>query len=217
LAYAEASRGLNQPEAAIDATCERILLDAGRVDEAYEKYALTANGSSTGLATFRAIIRKYPNRDPKKVLVDLATSSGDPGRWFAAAKDAGFLDLALQFANAGRTDPRTLSRASRDLVNKDAQFCLRIGRLAIERILEGYGYELTNIDVTAAYSHFMAAAGVLGIAAEARADVLAIATKQPRVAFSDILIRRCSLDPQECATPTKTIVMERPKWTRRTR
>jgi hypothetical protein len=217
LAYAEASRGLNQPEAAIDAACERILLDAGRVDEAYEKYALTANGSSTGLATFRVIIRKYPNRDPKKVLADLATSSGDAGRWFAAAKDAGFLDLALQFANTGRTDPRTLSRASRDPVNQDAQFCLRVGRLAIQRILEGYGYELTSVDVADAYNHFMAAAEALGIGAEARADVLAIAMKQPKAAFSDILIRRCSLDPQECGAPPKTIVTERPKWRGRTR
>jgi hypothetical protein len=45
LAYSEASRGLNQPDAAIDAACERILLDAGREAEAYEKYALTANVS----------------------------------------------------------------------------------------------------------------------------------------------------------------------------
>jgi hypothetical protein len=44
--YAEASRGLNQPDAAIDAACEEILLDLGRADEAYERYALTANGSS---------------------------------------------------------------------------------------------------------------------------------------------------------------------------
>ncbi len=151
LAYAEASRGLNQPDPAIDAACERILLDIGRVDEAYEKYALTANGSSTGLATFRAIVKKYPGRDPKKILLDLAASSGDPGRWFAAAKDAGFLDLALEFANTGRTDPRTLSRASRDLLKKDARFCLEVGRLAIQRILEGYGYELTGIDVLDAY------------------------------------------------------------------
>jgi hypothetical protein len=60
LAYAEASRGLNQPDAAIDAACEKVLLDVGRVDEAYDKYALTANSSSTGLATFRTIVRKYP-------------------------------------------------------------------------------------------------------------------------------------------------------------
>jgi hypothetical protein len=48
LAYAEASRGLNQPDTSIDAACEKILLDLGRVDEAYAKYALTANAPSTG-------------------------------------------------------------------------------------------------------------------------------------------------------------------------
>ena len=36
LAFAEASRGLNQPDMAIDAACEKILLDIGRVDEAYD-------------------------------------------------------------------------------------------------------------------------------------------------------------------------------------
>ena len=129
LAFAEAPRGLNQPNIAIDAVCERMLLDAGRIDEAYEKYALGANVSSTGLATFRAIARKYPGRDLKKILVKLAASSGDPGRWFAAAKDAGFLDLALEFANTGRTDPRTLSRAFAQSAQKGFPF-LHAGRPA---------------------------------------------------------------------------------------
>jgi hypothetical protein len=214
LAFAEASRGLNQPNMAIDAACEKILLDIGRVDEAYDKYAMTANSSSTGLATFRTIVKKYPGRNPKKVLLDLATSSGEPGRWFAAAKDAGFLDLALEFANTGRTDPRTLSRASRDFLKKDARFCLQVGRLAIQRILEGYGYELTGIDVVDAYNHFMAAAQTLGIASQARADVLAIATKQPGAA-SDILISQCSVDPHACEAPGKAIITEQRTWTRR--
>jgi hypothetical protein len=214
LAYAEASRGLNQPDAAIDAACEKILLDLGRVDEAYEKYALTANSSSTGLATFRAIVKKYPGRDPKEILLDLATSTGEPGRWFAAAKDAGFLDLALEFANTGRTDPRTLSRASRDFLQKDARFCLEAGRLAIQPILEGYGYELTSMDVIDAYEHFMAAAQTLGIVLEARADLLAMATKQPGTA-SDILIRQCSVQPQERDAPARAITTEQRTWTRR--
>ena len=215
LAYAEASRGLNQPDPDIDPACERILLDSGREDEAYEKYALTANGSSTGLATFRAIVKKYSGRDPKKVLLDLAASSGDAGRWFAAAKDAGFLDLALEFANTGRTDPCTLSRASRDLVKEDARFSLEVGRLAIQRILEGHGYELTGIDVLDAYHHFMAAALSLGIAAEARADVLAIAKKQPGAAFSDVLIRQCSLAPHVSEAPGMKLATEQRTWTRR--
>ena len=214
LAYAEASCGLNQPDAAIDAACEKILLDLRRVDEAYEKYALAANGSSTGLATFRAIVKKYPGRDPRKILLDLATSSGEPGRWFVAAKDAGFLDLALEFANTGRTDPRTLSRASRDLLKQDARFCLEVGRLAIQRILEGYGYELTGMDVIDAYNHFMAAAQTLGTASQARADVLVIATKQPGAA-SDILIRRCSVDSRASEAPGRAITTEQRTWTRR--
>jgi hypothetical protein len=214
LAFAEASRGLNQPDAAIDAACEKILLDVGRVDEAYEKYALTANGSSTGLATFRAIIKKYPTGDPKKILLDLATSSGEPGRWFAAAKDAGFLDLALEFAKTGRTDPRTLSRASRDLLKEDVRFCLEVGQLAIQRIVEGYGYELTGMDVIDAYKHFMAAAQTLGIASQCRAEVLAMATKQPG-AVSDILIRQCSIEPQEREAPARAITTEQRTWTKR--
>lgn len=194
LAYAEASRGLNQPDAAIDAACQTILLDASRADEAYEKYALTANVSSTGLATFRAIIRKYPNREPKRILLDLAALSGDPGRWFAAAKNAGFLDLALEFANKGQTDPCTLSRASRDLLEDDARFCLLVARLAIQRILDGHGYELTSRDVIDAYGHFMAAADKLGVAALARNDLLAMArnAKRSGAVFSDTLIRYCS-------------------------
>ena len=194
LAYAEASRGLNQPDGAIDAACEKILLDAGRTHEAYEKYALTASVSSTGLATFRAIARKYPSHDPKKILLDLATSSGDPGRCFAAAKDAGFLDLAVEFAATGRTDPRTLSRASRDLIEKHPEFCFRVGRLAIQRILEGYGYELTGSDVIDAYDYFMAAADKLGVAAHARNDVLAMATmaQEKGAVFGATLIRECS-------------------------
>lgn len=214
LAYAEASRGLNQPEAAIDAACEKILLDLGRVDEAYERYALTANCSSTGLATFRAIAEKYPGHDPKRILLDLAKSSGEPGWWFAAAKDAGFLDIALEFAKAGPTDPRTLSRASCDLLNNDGRFSLEVGRLALQRMIEGYGYELTGIDVIGACKHFMAAAETFGIAAQARVDLLAMATKHGE-AVSDILIRHCSVDPQAYPPVTKARVTEQRKWTRR--
>lgn len=194
LAYAEASRGLNQPDTAIDAACERILLDAGRETEAYEKYALTASGSSTGLATHRKITKKYPARDQKRILLDLGELDGDSGHWFAAAKDAGFLDLALEFAQTGRTDPRTLSRASRDLLEKDAKFCLRVGRIAIQRMLEGYGYELTGVDVIDAYGHFLRAAEKLGATQDARNDILSMATKakQSGTPFADVLIRQCA-------------------------
>jgi hypothetical protein len=159
-------------------------------------------------------VRKYPGRDPKKILLDLATSSGEPGRWFAAAKDAGLLDLALEFANAGRTDPRTLSRASRDFLKKDVRFCLEVDRLAVQRIIEGYSYELTGIDVLDAFNHYIAAAETLGIALQARADVLAMATKQPGTS-SDILIRQCSVVPRQREAPARAITTEQRTWTRR--
>ena len=177
LSYAEASRGLNQPDRSIDAACERILLDAGRAEEAYLRYALTAGETATGLGTFRAIARKYSNRDPRGILADLAESSGDPGRYFAAAKDAGFYDLALRFAGEGRTDPRTLSRASRDFAGKEPQFAMTVGRLALERFLQGYGYEVTSLDVQDAYRHFIAGAEELGLGQAAIRDALAMANQ----------------------------------------
>lgn len=171
LAYAEASRGLNIPNSAVDAECEEILLAAGRRGEAYARYALTASQANTGLATFRQIAKKYPEIDPQRILTDLADSSGDPGRWFAAAKDARHLDLALRFATTGRTDPKTLSRASRDFLESDPMFALRVGRLAVERILAGYGYEITALDLAAAVDHSLAAACQLGVEADAKNDL----------------------------------------------
>lgn len=171
LAYAEASRGLNIPNSAVDAECEQILFAAGRREEAYARYALTANQANTGLATFRQIAKKYPEIDPQRILTDLAEASGDPGRWFAAAKDAGHLDLALRFATTGRTDPKTLSRASRDFLESDPTFALRVGRLAVDRILAGYGYEITALDLAVALEHFLAAARRLGVEGDARRDL----------------------------------------------
>lgn len=217
VAYAEASRGLNQPDGAIDAACEQILLDAGRVDEAYDKYALTAHAAATGLATYRAIARRYTARDPKQILLDLAESSSDPGRWFAAAKDAGFPDLALEFAANGRTDPRTLSRAARDFLDEDARFSLKVGRMAIQRILDGYGYELIGADAIDAYRHFIAAAERLRVPDAARQDVLAPATKanERGAIFGGLLIRCCSNDPPAYATEPIVQPVRSSAWPRK--
>lgn len=94
---------------------------------------------------------------------------------------------------------------------------MQVGQLAIQRILEGYGYELTSTDVIDAYQHFMAAAQKLDIAAQARNDVLAIAVKakQNGTAFSDTLIRLCSPGPQVHAVPEKTTIIEQRTWTRK--
>jgi hypothetical protein len=193
LAYAEASRGLNQPGTVVDAVCERIVLDLGRPEEAYETFALTANQSPTRIATFRAIMGKYPGRDPRKIPSDLAASSGESGRWFAAAKDPGFRDLAFQFARSDHTDPRTLCRASGALAGKGARFSLEASRLAVRRAVEGYGYELTTADLMDDHRHLMAATPILGVTSQVRAIVLAGTAERPG-GFSDLLIRHFTAD-----------------------
>nr|WP_281720645.1 hypothetical protein [Nitrosomonas nitrosa] len=47
------------------------------VDEAYRRYAVEANQRTTNLATFRAIVKKYPNKPPQDILRDLIASTSD--------------------------------------------------------------------------------------------------------------------------------------------
>jgi hypothetical protein len=108
--YAEASRGLNDNPIAIARACEDILLSSGLADEAYARYAIAANQGTTFLATFRAIAKKYPTQAPAKLLVALVASTpGEEGKWFAAAKDAGLYDEAIALAQRTPCDPRTLT------------------------------------------------------------------------------------------------------------
>ena len=44
----------------------------------------------------------------------VASQPGQEGKWFAAAKDSGFFELAIELANRSPSDPRTLIRAARD-------------------------------------------------------------------------------------------------------
>lgn len=159
LRYAQASGGVTDSPGAIARACEEILLSSGLADEAYERYALAATRRSTYLATFRALARKYPHLPPERVLRDLADSTpGEEGKWFAAAKDAGLFDLAVQLAGQSPCDPRTLTRAARDFAEENPGFAIEAGVAALRWLVEGYGYEITNIDVREAYNETMRAA-----------------------------------------------------------
>lgn len=67
-----------------------------------------------------------------------------------------------------------------------------VGRLALERLLQGYGYEVTFLDFLEAYRHFIAASEKLGLGDCAIRDALGMANeakaKQP-TAFADTLLR----------------------------
>jgi len=91
LRYAKEIRDINCPSSAIPSACESILLESGMALMAYHRYAIKANKHNTRLATFRPIVKKCPHKDQPDILNDLVASTpGEEGKWFAAAKSAGY-------------------------------------------------------------------------------------------------------------------------------
>ena len=163
LRFAEDSRGLNEPDLIISEACEEILLASGMAEEAYSRYAFEANQKMTYLATFRAVAKKYPYKEPADILRDLVASTpGNEGKWFAAAKSAGLYDEAIELANQSPCDPKTLTRAGRDMEATNPRFAVEAGVAALRWLVEGYGYDITGMDVWAAYDHTMQAAESAG-------------------------------------------------------
>jgi hypothetical protein len=172
LRYAEECRSPWASDHEVDSVCEEILLSSGLTDEAYARYGLRSNQGGTYLATFRAVAKKYPHKAAGEVLADLVkTTPGDEGKWFAAAKDAGLYDDALVLASRSPCDPRTLSRAARDHAEKQPAFAVGAGLLALYWLVQGYGYDITSVDVWDAYRATISAADHHGITAEARERV----------------------------------------------
>lgn len=160
--YAEASRGLNQPDPLIDQACEEILISSGLHEEAYRRYGLSAAVGNSFIARFRAVAKRYPMKDKSQILADLiATTPGEEGKWFATAKELKFCDLALELANQTPCDPKTLTRAARDYFDTEPAFALGCAMAALRWLSEGWGYEVTSADVAEAYDRAMDAASRL--------------------------------------------------------
>jgi len=157
--YAEASRGLNQPDAAIDQACEEILISSGLHEEAYQRYGLSAAVGNSYIGRFRAVAKRYPMKVPSQILADLiATTPGEEGKWFATAKDLKLYDLALDLANRTPCDPKTLTRAARDYLDAEPAFALGSAMAALRWLSEGWGYEVTSADVVETYDRALDAA-----------------------------------------------------------
>jgi tetratricopeptide (TPR) repeat protein len=179
IAYAEASRGINDSPVAIAIACEAILLASGRVEEAYRRYALAATQGTSYLTTYRALVRKYPQKRPEELLGDLvATTPGDEGKWFATAKELGLFGEAIRLANQAPCDPKTLTRAARDFADVRPEFAVEAGLAALHWLAEGYGYEITGADVWAAYMNTMKAAEQAGRAGEVRDRIRALVARE---------------------------------------
>ncbi len=161
IAFAEARRVDGYGEWQIIKFCERILLEAGREEEAYRDYGLLAADGNTYLSVFRTTVKQYPKLNPRQILLDLISTRGGKGKWFAAAKSAGFLDVALDCAAVGTSEPATLIRAARDFMDKEPGFSAQIALQAIQDLLAGKGYEPTPSDSVAAFDLAVAAASRL--------------------------------------------------------
>ena len=174
LAKGEPAKAIQYAEAtdsdswnAIPEFCETILLDTGYVEEAYSRYAMAAANGTTNLAIFRSIRKKYPAMDSERILRDLAASKpGQEGKWFAAAKDAGLYDLAIDLVQQSPTDPRTLIRAGEDFAQRQPEFALAASLAAISYIAQGHGYEMTGMDVLSAWQAAAEAGKTLGMTSE---------------------------------------------------
>lgn len=176
---AEGSRGAWASDQDIDSLCEEMLLDSGLVDEAYRRYGLGANRAGTYLAWFRAVAKRYPKKTASEILSDLVASTpGDEGKWFAAAKSAGLYDEAVRLALLTPCDPRTLTRAARDFAENNPAFAIEAGLAALHWLVQGYGYEITGADVWAAYSNTLQAAEKHGMVDSTRERVRQLVDKE---------------------------------------
>lgn len=124
---------------------EDLLLNAGRRQEAFERYALLANQAHTHLATYRALAKKYPEI-PASDLLDrlVASTPATPGKWFATAKTLKLYAEATRLAWASPCDPKTLLRAARDNIVKQPAFAMESALAALHWMAQGHGYELTT-------------------------------------------------------------------------
>ena len=171
LKFAEKCRSPND-EHRIDRDCEDFLISIGEVERAYKQYAMRTNESNTRINTFRAVAKKYPNKDKAEILMDLIGSTpGSEGKWFATARKLGFMDLALHLAQKSPCDPKTLNRAAKDTVGDYPEFALGVAKASLHWLCEGWGYEITSLDVLEPYRYALQAAELLEIEQQVRQDI----------------------------------------------
>jgi hypothetical protein len=80
------------------------------------------------------------------------------GKWFAAAKDSRFIDLA----NRSPSDPRTLIRATSQYAAERPEFALEAKMTALLGIANGWGLRIIGVDVPDAYAAILASASAGG-------------------------------------------------------
>ncbi|AXQ96126.1 hypothetical protein LV780_20585 (plasmid) [Cereibacter azotoformans] len=170
--------------------CEAILMRQGRGDEAYRRFGLPTAAGNTWLAMWRDLVKRYPDRDARTLLEDLIALHGRRGKWFAAAKTARYLDIALDCAADDEAAPATLIRAARDFVVKEPAFAAEVALHAIRHLLAGRGYEASPLDIDEAITHLMAASRRINATAWAVDQLSRLASRGGR---DDLMAKRLRL------------------------
>lgn len=57
----------------------------------------------------------------------------------------------MELANTSPCHPRTLTRAARDFAEENPAFAVEAGMAALRWLVEGYGYEISSLDVLSTY------------------------------------------------------------------
>jgi hypothetical protein len=109
---------------------------------------IDSSSGALGNATYAAVRELVPD----KLLGHLiASTPGEPGKWFATAKTLKLFDRATQLAWASPCDPKTLTRAARDHVVKQPGFAMQAALAALHWMSMGHSYELTGLDAHEAH------------------------------------------------------------------
>ena len=201
IAYVRERAGSSTSLETIARFAEEALLQAGRRAEAFDQYALLANQANSNLSTFRALAKKYPELAPDKLLGHLiASTPGEPGKWFATAKTLKLFDRATQLAWASPCDPKTLTRAARDHLTKQPGFAMQAALAALHWMSMGHGYELTGLDAHEAHRLAIEAAAESQQTEQAQATIdKVLAQDRPMSAW----LRRSLGLPVAASKPTR--------------
>jgi hypothetical protein len=162
----------------------QALAAQGRTEEAYRRFAYTANRSGSHLATFLAIRKRYPHKAPRAILDDLiARTPGQEGKRFATAKTPGLLDLARELVRRSAVDIGTLLRAARDHLDSEPVLALETATSALGWMAAGQFYELKTGDVWQAMGDALRAAEALDRVESTRGLIRALAQDPNTDAF----------------------------------
>ncbi len=185
IAYLRERAGSTTSETSIARFAEEELLKAGRRAEAFNQYALLANQANTHIATFRAVAKKYPELAKDNLLNHLiASTPGEPGKWFATAKTLKLYEQATRLAWASPCDPKTLNRAARDHLKTQPDFAMQCALASLHWMSMGHGFELTGLDVLEAHRFAIEAAAVTQQTQQARTSIeQVLASDGPMVAW----------------------------------